>query len=140
MCDLHLFCVRVHDVLASWGPSVTVGHISAIQLCVWVCVFRIVQLKNVFRHFSVYKNIIALIFSSNVHSFIWWNVKVISESTFKRDSKTFFFQFPWWHVLVFLCIKLECVQKKRLRDTLTDKERETVWKLCSKRLSRYYSS
>ncbi|XP_056316310.1 MTRF1L release factor glutamine methyltransferase [Danio aesculapii] len=31
---------------------------------------------------------------------------------------------------------LECVQKKRLRDTLTDKERETVWKLCSKRLTR----
>ncbi|KAK2889427.1 hypothetical protein QQF64_028415 [Cirrhinus molitorella] len=31
---------------------------------------------------------------------------------------------------------LECVQRKRLRDTLTDRERERVWELCSKRLTR----
>uniref|UniRef100_A0A8C1DWZ2 peptide chain release factor N(5)-glutamine methyltransferase n=2 Tax=Cyprinus carpio TaxID=7962 RepID=A0A8C1DWZ2_CYPCA len=31
---------------------------------------------------------------------------------------------------------LECVQRKRLRDTLTDRERESVWELCSKRLTR----
>ncbi|KAK7145049.1 hypothetical protein R3I94_011215 [Phoxinus phoxinus] len=31
---------------------------------------------------------------------------------------------------------LECVPRKRLRDTLTDREIERVWKLCSKRLTR----
>uniref|UniRef100_A0A671QQ47 peptide chain release factor N(5)-glutamine methyltransferase n=1 Tax=Sinocyclocheilus anshuiensis TaxID=1608454 RepID=A0A671QQ47_9TELE len=31
---------------------------------------------------------------------------------------------------------LECVQRKRLRDTLTDRERERVWELGSKRLTR----
>lgn len=31
---------------------------------------------------------------------------------------------------------LECVQRKRLRDTLTDRERDTVWELCSRRLTR----
>ncbi|XP_039545476.1 MTRF1L release factor glutamine methyltransferase [Pimephales promelas] len=31
---------------------------------------------------------------------------------------------------------LECVPRKRLRDTLTNREMERVWKLCSKRLSR----
>uniref|UniRef100_A0A4W4EJK6 peptide chain release factor N(5)-glutamine methyltransferase n=1 Tax=Electrophorus electricus TaxID=8005 RepID=A0A4W4EJK6_ELEEL len=31
---------------------------------------------------------------------------------------------------------LESVERRRLRETLTDKERECVWKLCSKRLTR----
>ncbi|XP_076870517.1 MTRF1L release factor glutamine methyltransferase-like [Brachyhypopomus gauderio] len=31
---------------------------------------------------------------------------------------------------------LECVERRRLKETLTDKERESVWRLCSRRLTR----
>ncbi|XP_076870536.1 uncharacterized protein LOC143521512 isoform X2 [Brachyhypopomus gauderio] len=35
---------------------------------------------------------------------------------------------------------LECVERRRLKETLTDKERESVWRLCSRRLTRILKS